>query len=120
MSSLQIFPYGAQPLDPGKNSKNIGIISSQGGLVILDEPFARPSEVAPYNIEESQYSHHIHVGVGGNLLCEMADGTINPFLGLLGGATVLVKAVRVVSSATLNDGVVWNTTADQITWHGGQ
>ena len=103
----------ANPLDPGKQSADIGFISTRGGLAVLGAPFVVPGSSV------GEYSSYIVVGVGGDLFLEMEDGTVNPYFGVGSGRFIPVKAKRVLTSATINS-IVYPTTATAITWHGGQ
>lgn len=104
----------ALAVTPESPSREMGLCSKQGGLVIYDEPFTVPGGT------QGQYSTYLHVEIGGNVLCEMPDGTINPFLGVLNGSFIVVNARKVVSEAILNDGNPYESNATGVTWHGGQ
>lgn len=109
------------PLDPNKQSADIGAINTRGGFVYNDVPFNIPLNTATPTVVpgEGEYCAYLYVGNGGNVLLQMQDGSINPFLGVPSGALVIGKGNMVVGSATL-DGTPYMTTASNITWHGGQ
>jgi len=104
---------GSLSLDTNKENGQIGLVSTRGGIVTLDEPFIVEGQSG------GEACTYIHISVGGNLMLEMMDGSINPYLGLLDGDYVVAKAARVLTAATLG-GVPYTTTATGITWHGGQ
>ena len=115
MQGQTSYPYGTNKIDNNAPSRSIGLTSTQGGLVILDQPFSTPPQS-----DETQLSSYFHIANGGNVLCQMPDGTINPFLGVVNGGFIVCKAEMIVSSAELNDSETYETTATGITWHGGQ
>jgi len=103
----------SQPLDPNKQSADIGLVSTRGGAVFLDEPFR--VEGSPL----SEFCATFHTGTGGDILFVSEDNTINPYFNTAPSQVLVVKAMKVASTAMINE-VPRNTTATDMTWHGGQ
>lgn len=109
----------SNPLDPNKQSADIGFITTRGGVIQLDTPF----NVSGGSIGE--YSSYVTVGTGGDILFQMEDGSINPVFGAPSGARIAIKANMVVSTATIDAGAgttpqTYTTGASGLAWHGGQ
>jgi hypothetical protein len=109
----------SNPLDPNKQSADIGFISTRGGVIQNDTPF----NVSAGSIGE--YSAYVTVGTGGDILFQMEDGSVNPFFGVSSGSKIPVKANMVLSTATIDAGAgttpeTYTTSATGLAWHGGQ
>lgn len=62
----------------------------------------------------------IRCGTGGNLVVQGPSGGIWVYLAVAAGQTVYGKFAAVLSSGTTASGVTVTTTADNITWYGGE
>lgn len=108
-----------QPLDPNKQSADIGLVSTRGGGVVLDTPFSVEGVTGPDGRITSEYCATVHTGTGGDILFVSEDDTINPYFNTAPSQVLVVKAKAVATAATIN-GVPRTTTATDMTWHGGQ
>jgi hypothetical protein len=109
----------AQPLDPNKQSADIGIVSTRGGIVVLDALFTVEGVTGRDGKIISEFCATFFTGTGGDILFESEDGTVNPYLATAPSQVLVVKAKKVLSTAILN-GDTYITNAASMTWHGGQ
>lgn len=62
----------------------------------------------------------IRCGIGGDLVVQGPAGDIFVYLGILDGQTIYGKFAAVLSTGKTKSGVSVTTSADSITWYGGE
>jgi len=103
----------ALSVDVSKTCASQPFMSSAGGVVTIDEPFTRTQG------GRQEIATSLHIGLGGTVVVERIDGNPDVFQNVSNDRFIPGLFQRVLSSATLNDGNVYTTTASQIKWNGG-
>lgn len=112
-------------LDINKENERIGLVSSRGGVVNnIGVPLAADAYFYANGETNSEMCTFVHIANGGNIILIGEDGVVNPFLAVLDGSVLVVKAKGVAYQASIKDStgntVMYTTTCTGITWHGGQ
>jgi hypothetical protein len=113
---IRIMAKPTEPLTPGYMQP---LCCDRGGNITPNEPFTVTGSTKP------EFATFIHVGTGypdntGDVVVQYHNGIIAVWHGKRSDTICPGKAIAKVLSTAVVNGVTENTTATNLTWHGGQ